>query len=150
MSKDFRKAAIAASVALGTPSVLLTPVAHAAANGATDVVSTAAGAGLASSASPDRASVQARAILLAVLSGMDPQQKRELAIDRIPAPNDSLSTKRVYELARCVLTCICTDCCISHGLPNKRQSLPNASPPKGQSPSNLSPPKMERSPGAKH
>ncbi len=150
MSKDFRTAAIAASIAIGTPSVLSAPVTHAAANGAKDVVSTAVEAQSASSANLDQTAVQAREILLAALSAMDPQQKSELAIDRIPALNDSLSVKRVYELARCVLTCVCTDCCISHGLPNKGQSPPSAGTSQGQSPSKLSPPKMEKSPVAKH
>jgi hypothetical protein len=142
MSKDFRSAAIAASIAIGTPSVLLSPVAHAAVNGANDAILTEVEARLASSANPDHASVQARAILLAALSAMDPQQKRELAIDRIPAPN----VRRVYELeaaAGCkTLSCVCTDCCISYtGLPSKGRSPPNASPPKGQSRSNPSIPR---------
>jgi hypothetical protein len=146
MSKDFRTAAFAASITIGTSNILVVPAAHAAVgvDGAKDAVSTAVETQLVSSENPNNASE----ILLAALSGMDPQQKMKLAIDRIPAPN----VRRVYEIeaaAGCkTLSCVCTNCCIT--LADKGQAPTRAAPPKAQSPSNPSPPKMERSPGAKH
>ncbi len=140
MSKDFRTAAIAASIAIGTPSVLSAPVTHASANGANDVNSTAVEARLASSPNLDHANVEASAILLATLSAMDPQQKSELAIDRIPA----LNVEHVYQLAASG-RCVCTGCCITSSAkgrsPSKSGTSSQPSTPQGQSPSKPGPAK---------
>jgi hypothetical protein len=137
MSKDFRTAAIAASIAIGTPSVLLAPATNAAVSAANDAISTAVEAQLVSSANPDRTALQAREKLLAALSAMDPQQKSELANERVPAPD----VWRVHELEAAV-RCICTGCCTTDaGV--KGRSPAQANPPKVQPPSNLTAPKIQ-------